>query len=338
MPRAGSPEVRRVGTYREVLARGLLGSGLVVLALASLPGTARPQEAPSRPPPAYSVALAYHEAGGHLLLFGGYLAGAYHGETWTWDDRGWSVRDVMGPSARNAPAMAYDAARERVVLFGGDTRATGPFGDTWLWDGESWTRASASGPPARTVHALVYDAGRERTVLFGGVSGDRMLGDTWEWDGEGWTLVSEQGPSARALHGLAYDGARGRIVLFGGTSELSATASPHGDTWEWDGDIWTRVAVEGPSARDHVAMGYDYAREVVVLHGGGQGDETRQTWTWDGARWTLASTDGPSRRFARLAWDPHAERLLLYGGFDQGPSNELWSWNGKRWERVEPPV
>lgn len=112
-------------------------------------------------------------------------------------------------------------------------------------------------------------------VLFGGVSGSRILGDAWEWDGNRWALAATEGPAPRTLHGLAYDGARRRVVLFGGTSELSPDTPAHGDTWEWDGTTWTRSDVEGPSPRDQVAMAYDPVQQVVVLHGGGTGPETR---------------------------------------------------------------
>jgi hypothetical protein len=33
--------------------------------------------------------------------------------------------------------MAYDAARQEVVLFGG--YRPGVVGDTWTWDGSTWT-------------------------------------------------------------------------------------------------------------------------------------------------------------------------------------------------------
>ena len=134
---------------------------------------------------------------------------------------------------------------------------------------------------------MVYDARRHRVVLFGGASGSAMLGDTWEWDGEHWTRAASDGPSARTLHGLAYDSARGRTVLFGGTSVLAPNAPSFGDTWEWDGARWLRTDATGPSPRDHVSMGYDAARGVTVLHGGGLGEvDPGETWAYDGKTWT----------------------------------------------------
>ena len=52
-------------------------------------------------------------------------------DTWEWDGNDWrSFAPATAPSPRYGPALAYDAARGRVVLFGG---TDGNFGlaDTW---------------------------------------------------------------------------------------------------------------------------------------------------------------------------------------------------------------
>jgi hypothetical protein len=51
------------------------------------------------------------------------------------------------PSPRSEASMAYDAAREQVVLFGGIVQG-GRRGDTWTWDGGDWTHQPATGPLA----------------------------------------------------------------------------------------------------------------------------------------------------------------------------------------------
>jgi hypothetical protein len=62
-----------------------------------------------------------------------------HGETWIWDGRSWSQKHPSAsPPARQQEAMAYDAGRQVVVLFGGYHK---PFmADTWTWDGSTWTQ------------------------------------------------------------------------------------------------------------------------------------------------------------------------------------------------------
>src|SRR5262249_32387785 len=126
-------------------------------------------------------------------------------------------------TVRNAHAMAYDADRARVVLFGGadDSKVCG---DTWEWNGNKWELVSSTGPDPRTVPAMTYDTVRKKVVLFGGnrvlfgKSPDEktFLSDTWEWDGHNWHELNVSGPPPRAEAAIAFDSFRGRVVLFGG--------------------------------------------------------------------------------------------------------------------------
>src|SRR5262245_28460927 len=130
---------------------------------------------------------------------------------------------------RVGAAMAYDAARQRVVLFGGSESL---LGDPWEWDGVRWVpRNPAARPTPRSDHALAYDSARKRVVLFGGRDGSGSLQDTWEWDGVTWVpRTPAASPPVRHGHTLAYDTARQRVVLFGGFDGSLRL----GDTWEWD--------------------------------------------------------------------------------------------------------
>ena len=84
----------------------------------------------------------------------------------------WTQKEDIGPSPRYGHAMAYEAARQRVVLFGGSgfggSGSSGLLNDTWGWDGAAWTQLADMGPPARRNHAMAYDESRHRLVLFGG--------------------------------------------------------------------------------------------------------------------------------------------------------------------------
>lgn len=83
-------------------------------------------------------AIAYDEARGVLVEVG------QNGDTWTWDGRAWTAQNpTAAPRGRSGEALAYDALRQRVVLFGGGVGATGQAGlsDTWLWDGKTWQQA-----------------------------------------------------------------------------------------------------------------------------------------------------------------------------------------------------
>src|SRR5215510_781723 len=48
------------------------------------------------------------------------------------------------PSARRHSAIAYDAARRRVLLFGGVDNSDVVLDDLWSWNGTAWTRLAAS--------------------------------------------------------------------------------------------------------------------------------------------------------------------------------------------------
>jgi hypothetical protein len=81
--------------------------------------------------------------------------------------------------------MAYDSARHRVVLFGGnDCRGSGPV-DTWEWDGTDWQRVATAGPGINmSSPSLAYDRDMGKVVLFGGNGPhDTATGETWTWSG-----------------------------------------------------------------------------------------------------------------------------------------------------------
>jgi hypothetical protein len=82
--------------------------------------------------------------------------------------------------------MGYDAARQRLVVFGGDrfdSDSLGPSDDTWEFDGSNWARRYVTTwPSPRVMAAMSYDSARGEFVLMGGdteVAPDVALDDTW---------------------------------------------------------------------------------------------------------------------------------------------------------------
>lgn len=295
-----------------------------------------------------SAGLVYDDAIAGLVLFGGSGDGLRFGDTWQRHGKGWVQRTVVlgtpEPSRRVAPGFAYDSARQRVVLHGGQS-SVGSLGDTWEWDGKFWRdrtpTASAERPSARSAVPIVFDAARGRTVLFGGESLSLgFLDDTWTWDGARWeSHAVASRPPPREDHALAYDAIRQRVVLVGGRN----LAGPLRDTWEWDGVTWMqRSTASDPPARSHAAMAYDAARARVVLFGGrnAEGVALRDLWEWDGTTWTdrTASelTDWPEARDElALAYDPGRQRIVLIGGLYT--ESQQWEWDGAHWENLVPP-
>jgi hypothetical protein len=89
------------------------------------------------PPPRSYHALAYDSSRERLVLFGGvrsYVPDSL-ADTWEWNGSAWvETTPATSPAARYAPAMAYDGARGRMLLFGGLYVDGGTYhylGDTW---------------------------------------------------------------------------------------------------------------------------------------------------------------------------------------------------------------
>lgn len=240
------------------------------------------------------------------------------------------------PNARSGSAAVYDARRERVVLFGGETTLNAEL--TFEYDGVRWRVAPVDGPSARSSHRMVFDSARGRVLLFGGISaaGARQ-NDTWVYDGVRWTrLVTAHAPSPRARFTLAYDAVRDRVVLFGGRTDLGI----NDETWEFDGTDWELFPpgdAPNPSAREWATGAYYASRGTVVMFGG----ETAQgpivfsdeTWEFDGSDWTLNPASGPQQRSRHVLEyvGPPLDRAVLYGGFSNSYRGDTWSFTGSAW-------
>jgi hypothetical protein len=125
---------------------------------------------------------------------------------------------------------------------------------------------------------------------------------------------------------MAFDAARAVTVLFGGADSYHGAGN--GETWEWNGTVWTRRVVSGPSPRVWHAMAYDPARAVTVFFGGGIDDNSvlGDTWEWNGTVWTQRSISGPAARNDHaMAFDAVRGVTVLFGGYtDDGQNNETW--------------
>jgi cysteine-rich repeat protein len=287
--------------------------------------------------------MTYVASRAEVLMFGGIAAvdgtESPRGDTWRWNGGGWQRVDLAsGPPARAGAAIAYDAARDRVVMFGGDG-GTGPLNDVWEWDGTQWIDVTPTGssPSPRGAAAMAYDAARRVVVLFGGYDGFDVFGDTWTWDGTTWRQLDlATSPSPRHDTSMVYDELRGRVVLFGG-GVLGQGAS-YADTWEWDGTSWVDVtpAIGSPEPRYAHSLIYDRAsRRVLLFFGVTSGLPTQlAVHAWDGQKWTVYAAEnllGTLWVEADLAYDDARRRVVAFGGIHvdlvaqrQQVSDETW--------------
>ena len=199
-------------------------------------GTTWAQRTPATSPnPTAGHALA--DDGDGLVLFGG--TNNFSAETWTWDGTTWTEVYGPAPEGRAHAAMAYDAARGEVVLFGGIGRGDGVtpqsqyLGDTWVWDGTSWARRTTPvAPPGRYFAGLAVDPTTSRVLLVGGsryAPPSFTHADLWAWDGTAWTELHPAVPlPPRMAPAIGGDTARGEVVVFGGALDNQWLL---GDTW-----------------------------------------------------------------------------------------------------------
>ena len=290
--------------------------------------------------------MVYDEAHKQLLLFGGTGAegtssSADRNSTWKWDGATWTRIATAGPGPRNQVALAYDAARQRVVLFGGQAGAfpgTTLLADTWEWDGTAWTQKATTGPSARFHPAIAFDRARGKVVLFGGFNAttNQELHDVWEWDGTSWQQSSSSVSTGTTSLGVAYDEKTSALYLFSITGTLFAAH-------RWNGTALTVASAATPPCvpelRQFVALGSNpggflfYVRTCDLT--GATTDP--QTWRWDGAAWArVTGTQPPIRLNAAMAYDRDRNRVVLYGGEVATGTPDLadtWEFDGTAWAR-----
>jgi hypothetical protein len=123
---------------------------------------------------------------------------------------------------------------------------------------------------------------------------------------------------------MAYDPNRQATTLFGGRL---ADGQAVGDTWAWDGAVWTQLGEDDALARSRHAMVYDSGRGVMVVFGGMKGSQLKDTLEWDGAAWKQVATSGPPRRmYHAMAYDSARKAIVLFGGWDGSPLADTWEY------------
>jgi hypothetical protein len=99
------------------------------------------------PPPSLAPSMAYDAGTRSVVLFGagGPKTVFGPGTTWTWDGTAWTQPCPTATPPRLTdlgpmPAMAYDAAAQVLVVFGGFSAKSRVSNATWTWDGTTWAQ------------------------------------------------------------------------------------------------------------------------------------------------------------------------------------------------------
>ncbi len=191
------------------------------------------------PPPRAEHAMVYDLVNKKTILFGGVVNVASQtfenrADTWEFNQAGeWhEVGLTTRPSPRRKHAMAYDARRKRVVLFGGISSRPGErmstlLNDTWEFDGTAWTQwqpLASVVPAARRSVAMTYDAQRGVIVLVS-TDGINTNPDVWEFDGESWSQQFPLNPPAPAnSFMLTFDTVTNTVLIVNGETPATESA------------------------------------------------------------------------------------------------------------------
>jgi hypothetical protein len=286
----------------------VLGDGWGYAPLGNWTSETRPLAAmPSGPASRYQESMAWDDALGAVVMFGGETCGAsacsFLGDTWLYQAGTWTELSLsVSPSARFGAAMDFNPSNGQILLFGGCGNVC-PLGDTWVFAKPNANSAPAwrelfptVAPPARYYAAMAFDELDQLSVLFGGCEGSRgacPAGDTWIYNTTiaRWKFITTPGgvswPSPRFGAAIASltraaqpaSGSFAGVLMFGG----QGTWGMLGDTWNFSHGLWSLIAPEvAPTPRIFGTLVYDPIDTSLILLGGCEATvcPTLDPWTF----------------------------------------------------------
>ncbi len=318
------------------------------------------QRFPQNTPPRRAVqAMLYDTTRNRVVMFGGRQAPAdrdglptYLNDTWVYKDDNWTrIESELSPSPRQFPAMAYDSARDSIVLYGGNVLAEDEesftlIDDTWEFDGEQWISIGTGPKVAKPI--MAYDPTLNQTFLIGlNETGTTTVMYRYDVASHTWTSVTPTAfPTCVNDGHMLYRERTGKLTFFGG---VCATNTPDGEeVWEWDnaGNKWTKLTLTAGFIRlAGQAVSYDPSRNEIVTFGGtvatgsvvSSGTHILRGNTW---RLVLMNSRPAPRSLAPFETDAASNTIWLVSGLDETSSfyhSELWGYRNGQWFEG-PPV
>ncbi len=268
----------------------------------------------------------------------------------------WNRVQTLGtpPPAAGEYEAAYDAARDRMLVLGGDSGS-----GAWslsLGEPMTWTELDPAGTrPSLRFSGIAFDPVRDRVLGFGGQIGDQpATSSTWALalsPNVEWIAIPTAGgsPPNRLRHGALYDSLRDRMIVFGGATWDPGTGSYAGrnDAWQLTLDgtpTWNPILTTGnaPAAREDACVALDPIGDRMVVFGGfdrsRNGSEDAyldDTWflplTGGATAWQVsAGVERPPRREGAIGlYIPGDQRFLVSGGNEyaySGPAGRSDTW------------
>jgi hypothetical protein len=318
-------------------------------------------------PPAHrrGHTAVYAEASNRMIVFGGW-DGTYYSDVWiltsanglggtpTWVEL---IIPGIGPTPRTEHSAAYDAASNRLIVYGGDVSGT-ITDEVWVLSNAnglggtpSWSLLPIpAGPkPERQMHTAIYDPVSNKMTTFAGWNSTAFNTDeVWVLSGANglggaasWQQLAPAGtaPEKRNEHVAAYSASSSRMVVFGG---FWAGSTRFNDAWYLVDPFGVSASTEWfemlpaaplPPERDGHAAVYNASGNVLAVHGGRSLSDV----------WSLAGADGsagvpawtkllsqfappPARSGSSAVMDVSDKRLTVFGGYSvsTGWLNRVW--------------
>ena len=211
------------------------------------------------------------------------------------------------PQVRSDHSAVYDAANNRMIIYGGcgavpTSNGCLPIADNvWVLSNANgiggtptWTQLFPTGgpPPARQSHQAVYDPGTNSMIVWAGQNGGgsacATFPDVWvlsHANGLGgtpnWTQLSTTGgpPPGQYFSTAVYDSANNVLTVFGGTGLLGTTCGLTNAVWALSHangtggtPVWTNLVPQGapgaPSNRQATFAIYESSSNTMTIFGG----------------------------------------------------------------------
>ena len=215
-----------------------------------------PIATPTLPPACLTFAFYVANDGRRLAVLGGTASVSV--ALWEWLGTDWAAR-AGGPVPNQIQAAAYDAQRDRLVVF--DVRASSL--GIWEYGPSGWTDRGAVAIALRFFPAVTWRPG-VGVVLHGGMLLTTGFGfrDTWTWNGTSATQIATAGPLGYFRHSMCWFAARSELLMLDLTGQL----------WRFD-DASSQWVQHGPaplSSHDVLSpLAYDARHDRVARFGGG---------------------------------------------------------------------
>lgn len=248
---------------------------------------------------------------------------------------------LAAPPPRMNHVAAWDAAGQRMLLFGGTQNAL-VAADLWALEFATavprWRKVQTSGapPPAREFAAAAFDQVRRKWYVGFG-QGELALGslksDFFVLDAatNHWTQLSTSGPAARTGAAMAVDPSTGVVVLSGG---LGAGGGVLGDLWSWDPEA-AQPAWQPATASPGPLAWHDFFPDLapLVATGGSSSQaDVLQLTLGETASWErLGVSPEPTRGFLAEAATVNGQGYVWVGEH----TDALWRFEPqrRRWTR-----